>query len=778
MQTRAGMHWLTSSPFAGGRLATLVAGFAFASLAHAAAVPTEAATDTDALAELTRPSSTIDIGAGAVSEGSFAAGNYTGLDRKGGYAIGGVDLRGSQYSYGNPADDKTRWRFTGTNLGLSSRNLAGEYGRQGAYRITFGYDALPRLYTDSYQTPFLGAGSTSLTLPAGFVRGADTAAMDTLAGSLRAFDVEVNRRRAEAGVSYWLSREWELRASLRNDDREGTRLRGAEFGSNGGNARAVLLPEPIDSSTHLIDMSLAFNGEDQRFTFSYHGSLFRNHVGSLAWQNPFSNAPWVGGTSGLPAGFPLANGQTGVAPDNQFHQLSASGAYEFSSTTRLTLTGSRGRMTQSEAFLPYTINPGLTATPLPRNALNGLVDTTFLHARLFMRPMRNLNVNATLKYEDRDNRTPLSEFIYVGGDIQLQPPAGSNSDRIRTNLPRSRRLEQLVLEADYRVAAGIAAKAGWDHETITRTYAEVERTSEDTWRLELRRGGSGPWTANASYALLVRRGTSYQYNAPYLASYTSAAFIDGLASANGCAVLADCVRNGPLQNKFFLADRDRQRSRLLLGFMPDAAVSLQARLDVNRDRYPHSPYGVTDASNWSASADLGYVFSDDASATLFYAFEDQRSRERSRQVTNSVVAGSADADWFNQLTDRTSSIGAGLRYQGLLGGRLQLSADAIAVRGRTPISTSVGAGVPAAQNPATALPDLSARSDHLNLTARYAVDRRATLQASYFFRRLNSADWAYQQVAVATLANLIGTAQVPPRYRVHGIGVSYQYTFR
>ena len=126
----------------------------------------------------------------------------------------------------------------------------------------------------------------------------------------------------------------------------------------------------------------------------------------------------------------------------------------------MTVTGTRGRMTQNEAFLPYTINPGLTTTGLPRTSLNGVVATTFLNARLATRPMRNLSLSASLRFEDRDNRTPQSEYIYIGGDSQLQPQPGSNSDRIRTNLPRSRRHEQLVLDADYRLTSSSAVKLG------------------------------------------------------------------------------------------------------------------------------------------------------------------------------------------------------------------------------------------------------------------------------------------------------------------------------
>ena len=237
--------------------------------------------------------------------------------------------------------------------------------------------------------------------------------------------------------------------------------------------------------------------------------------------------------------------------------------------------------------------------------------------------------------------------------------------------------------------------------------------------------------------------------------------------------MISCIRNGPLQNKFYLADRDRERSRLMIGFKPDAPISVQARVDVNRDRYPNSPYGVTDASSWSAGADLGYVFGDDFSATLFYTFEDQRSRERSRQIdsANPAAASSAASDWVNQLVDKTSSIGFGMKYKGLLGGRLELNADAIAVRGRTPISTTV---VSAVQNPATALPDLTVRSANINFAARYAVDRHSTIRLNYFYRWLKSTDWAYQQVDVATLANAIGTNEMPPTILCTG---SVSHTF-
>ncbi len=734
--------------------------------------------DADALAELVRPQSVIEFGIGSQSDASFAAGNFTGLDRKGIYGIGKFDLRGNRYRYLNADDDGTRWRLVGNNLGLDGRSLWGEYGRQSRYRLTFGFEQTPQLASDTYRTPYLGAGSERLSLPPGFQRGASTTAMPTLADATRNFNIETRRRRAEVGGIYWINTDWELRASLRNDDRDGTRIRGLEFGFDGGALRSALLPEPIRSATQLIDASLAYNGEDQRVVFSYHGSLFRNHLDALVWDNAYGNTPWVEGNSGLPATFPLASGRAALAPDNQFHQLGITGAHDFSSTTRITFTATRGRMTQNQAFLPYTITPGLASIGLPRNSLGGLVETTFFNTRLSMRPIRALNLNASLRVEDRDNRTPQNEYLYAAGDVLLQPAPGTASDEIRTNLPRSRRLLQLTTEADYRFSPRAAIKAGFEHEQIRRTFSEVERTRENTWRLELRQTGAGEWTANAGLALLVRRGTQYLYNLPYLASYTSAALIAEDAAANQCTNLPDCIRLGPLQKKFFLADRDRQRARLALGYAPDTPLSVQFRLDANRDRYPRSDYGLNLSRSWTASADVSYAFSDAFSATLFYSFDNQQSRERARQITNTTSSGTADSDWVNHLADKTASLGLGVRHKGLADGKLDLNLDAIVVRSRTPISTSVGPAVSASQNPATALPDLMARSENITLSARYALDRRTAIRAGYSYRHLNSADWALQQVGLATLAGVIGTNQREPRYTVHGVAVSFVRSFR
>src|ERR1035437_11132759 len=87
--------------------------------------------------ELTKPASTVELGVGAVSEGSFKYGEYNGLEKKGAYGIGNVDLRGGA-AY--DSDSAQRWRLKGADLGLETRSLQGEYGEQGRFGLNFGYD--------------------------------------------------------------------------------------------------------------------------------------------------------------------------------------------------------------------------------------------------------------------------------------------------------------------------------------------------------------------------------------------------------------------------------------------------------------------------------------------------------------------------------------------------------------------------------------------------------------------------------------------------------------
>ena len=122
-------------------------------------------------------SGTVEAGGAYVSDSSAKFGEYNGLGQEGGYFIGDLNarFRGKDAAY---------WNVDAANLGLDTRSLNVEGGRQGRYKVLLDYQELPHFVSDSTQTPFLGNGGASLTLPAGYP--ANTTALMPLAGTLHA----------------------------------------------------------------------------------------------------------------------------------------------------------------------------------------------------------------------------------------------------------------------------------------------------------------------------------------------------------------------------------------------------------------------------------------------------------------------------------------------------------------------------------------------------------------------------------------------------------------
>ena len=91
----------------------------------------------------TGASGSVDVGVGAVSDASAKFGDYTGLDqqrRPSPSPAARLRYRGDDGLYGS---------LTASDLGLDSRSLAAEAGREGRYALRLGYAELPRHFSDT-----------------------------------------------------------------------------------------------------------------------------------------------------------------------------------------------------------------------------------------------------------------------------------------------------------------------------------------------------------------------------------------------------------------------------------------------------------------------------------------------------------------------------------------------------------------------------------------------------------------------------------------------------
>jgi len=717
-----------------------VAAVQAAVVAMAALSVAQAAEGDDAARQLTQPTNSLEAGAGYVSQDSAKFGQYNGLFNKGIYGIFNLDVRGGgAYDSGDP----TRWRINATDLGLETRDVRGEYGQQGKFKITYGFDQLTSQRSDSYQTPYLGSGTDRFTLPSnwlvpvvpqvnptsgnfralspitglapanvGGVVTPPTAAQQAIVNNIIANDVpdfhnvDIGTKRTtyDGGFSYNIDPHWDFKVGASHQTRDGTKL--MSMLSLAAGTSAVVLPDLINQTTDQYNVSLNYTDEKAFFQVAYYGSVFKNSVGSITWQNPFIQTPTFSTMSS--------------APNNQFHQLSVTGGYNFSPTTKLVLYGSYARNTQNDNFLS---DPGNSPLGLPASSLNGLVDWKAFNAKLTAKPIKGLNLLAGYKYDDRDNRTPVNTYeFYDAGEPKastaspfnavLGLPAGTLGSNINiyANRPYSKKVNQFNLDADYAVAKGQALKGTYEYQQIDRkcdgswiNCADAPRTRENTLRAEWRANVVENLSSRISYAYSQRK-VDYDENA-WLALVPMANFVPaGGATTSVLGFLTQTGLGGfgpfapwvPTQpgnlgiffpnnsalpqalygsrndiheilgmRRFNMADRNRDKLRAAVNWDATDKLSLQGGLEFNKDDYSHSMFGLKDAKNWALNLEGTYAVSEAFSASLFYTYEDQRTNTAGAsysagQITNAAFVGQAgnsivSGGCFSTVTDKNQN---------------------------------------------------------------------------------------------------------------------------
>ena len=288
--------------------------------------------------------------------------NTTGCRTRALFGIGNLDLRGGG-AY--DSDSALRWRIKGTDLGLETRSLTAEVGVQGKFRVTFGYDELRRNRSDSYQTPYNGAG-TNIAHPAGHVAGADGRrqqrhqqrvnvvsarglvpaigdapyidAQHDFADDRRAARRRPRRRRRSStppppptcrssttstsrpsapsttlGLNYNFDPKWGVDASFRPEHKDGMKPMGTVSRNTGGDI-STIIPDVIDTDTNQVDASLNFKGDEELRAGRVLRLVLQEQRPSMSWQN------WATG----PTGTGTLNTMSST-PSNTFNQVNVHG---------------------------------------------------------------------------------------------------------------------------------------------------------------------------------------------------------------------------------------------------------------------------------------------------------------------------------------------------------------------------------------------------------------------------------------------------------------------
>jgi MtrB/PioB family decaheme-associated outer membrane protein len=665
------------------------------------------AAEGDDVAQLTRPESTASFGLGYLDKDARRFGQYSGLNERGAYGLLDLDIV-------NRDDATGTWlKFRARNLGLESRELRFDHNRQGNWGYFIEYSQTPRFEPYVANTAVRGIGSNNLAVPSASTPGIN-------------LDLKTRRDALGLGFDKHFGPSLSLQVRFKNEEKDGARV----F-ARGTPSIFQFTPEPIDSTTRQLEAILNYVGKDLQVSGGYYGTMYNNKFSAL-------NITEFPGATGLAGFTPI-----GLPPDNHAHQFYLTGGYNFTTTTRGTFKLSYSRLTQDDAFVT-----GVPLAPGVGPNLGGKIETTFAQVGLTARPLPRLSLRANLRYEDRDDKTPILTYFTGAG-----PTATTNGQ----NEPRSFQTTAGRLEASYAMPMGFRLTGGLDYDERKRNTNPIhsvshrDRTEETAWRLEVRRSMSETVNGALSYVRSERDGSTF---------------------------LTTVVNNGtPGSNliaPLHLADRDRDKWRLSLDWTPVDALSLQFFFDDARDRYgarTAQGLGPRSGKAQNYSLDAAYTVSEALKFTAWYSRNDNRAEQATcvnASGTGVCPATAGSPLWRAQLRNAGDSFGIGVRAKPAP--RLQLGADLT----HSDITDEFRQQAITAGATVNSLPDINSRNTTLKLFADYAVQKNAGIRLNYIYDRWSSDDWTWTTWTYADGTRLM---QNSPQ-KIHFIGISGYYRWQ
>lgn len=670
----------------------------------------------DEIAALIEPDSSVSIGVGNWSGDRAQQGMYDGM--RDGKAYGLIDAEVNK----RDNDTGTWLKLKTNNLGLDNREIKGEYLRQGNVGISAEYNRITRDDPKTISTRLQGVGTTT-----------------QVENGLPAFtNLTLGTVREQTNLSFYknLQPGLDFNLNFKNEDKKGDRLHSR------GNA-FQFVAEPINANTRQLEASLSYATKQFQLSGGYNGSWYDTKNGMLTVTTLPATKTYL--TQGL---------------DNQAHQLFLYGGYNFSKTTRGTFKLERAVATQND-FLATSAVPGLALAGAP-DRLNGKVVTTLVQFGLSARPIKDLSLNANLRYHDVDDKTPVATYS-TGGDA---PDYMAYSYRTITG----------KLEGTYRLDQNYSLTAGLEDKRQDRSVPLLKNGTEKnvvvplrrqldelTSRLELRRSLSETLNGSVSYLNARRTGGENKR---------------GKAGADGAFLLDLYNTINPLNT----ADRTRDKLRITFDWAPTEALSLQFTAEESRDKYESSaasPYGLNKGTGRLYSIDASYVVSEKMKLNAWYSYDQNGSKQVAYRSNGS--GGNQPANKYYDLEDTGNSFGLGLRAEAT--SRLNLGADLELFHSVSKYQQQIaplnGAAPVAEANFVTGVPDI--RSDRLRLSmfSTYALDKQSDVRLDVIHERWKTNDWTWTFANGSSLADPGGTRYLSdPKQISNFIGARYIYKFQ
>jgi MtrB/PioB family decaheme-associated outer membrane protein len=719
--------------------------------------------DDEAVIELSKPSSFVSAGAAGVTgnqKDRSLFGQYNGLRKDDAFLM-------LDFSYVKRDEATGTWTILeGRNLGLETRELRGQYGPQGNWKVYGEYSEIVRRYPRTINSSIEGAGTTNPIVT-----------LLPVAGTGSDIDLKTERKRTTVGAEKWFGRRLMI-----NEDKDGARLWGRGFTcpsgaaptpvcsalATGANQWALLmLPEPISSTSRQFEAKVNYLGDKLGLTGGYYGSFYDNDFGSLV---PTVNGNLNSGL-GVPmgaggAGVPLTAGLRGILqlpmalpPDNQAHQFYVDGNYAFTKSTRATFKYAYTRATQNDSFQGM----GLADAPPGRNDLGGRLDTTLAQAGVTSRPIPKLSLLANIRYEDQNDKTP----------IDLYNIEGTNT---WTNGHISHTKTAAKAEASYALPWDLRGTLGFDYEKVDRDqFVQTDQVAglsglrQNTYdkgtRVELRKTMSDVFTGSVSWVSSYRNGSTWL-------KPLSGASTGVIPADPDCASTSTnaCIWSRTATFPFIFEDRKRNKVKGLADWSPMEKLSLQFAVDYGRDNYT-APTEKGLSSNKLAlySIDASYAISDKVKVSGYYSYSEQ-----TLMINHST-------GYLGNLKDKNTTFGVGVKVDA--NPRLKLGGDILYINDRNVYGTGLDAGASAAAQAQLAsgqlfIPDATFRDLRLKLYGSYALQKNADIRLEIVHDRTKLDEWTWGFNGVPFLYSDNTSVSLNPTQNVTFVSAVYTYRWR
>lgn len=661
------------------------------------------------------------------------------------------DLRSDRHLAGTLGIDyNLRKESTSTWVQLQGSNLLGNtrelhliWKNPGDWKFNADYGELVRYNPNSINTGLLAIGSSTpqvVNLTGGAGSGTDA-------------DLKTKRTGLGLGLAKWFTPELQFLFDVKNEKKEGARLSGIGMncpsviapscGANTGWG-LLMLPEPISANHSQIEARLSYAASKLRLSLGYYGSYYRNDNGALS-----PTIPGVLGTTSNAGLIGILSSPLALAPDNQAHQIDLSGSFDFSNSTHGNFKFGRSVATQDKDF----VASGLTGAPAGVSNMGGQFSTSTAKLSLNSRPLPQLSLLADLRYENRDDQTPIALYNTEG--------TFSYTNHRQPSLKSNGKLQaSWAFNSDYRATLG-ANRESIDRDVFTASSAVSgisalrQKTDESTVHADLRSRLAEDLSGTVGVSRSRRGGSNW------LRDNSGLGLTEVTNPSDPVAGLAPTAIYMPT-----LADRRRDKIKLSSDWQPSEGLSLQLSAESGKDMFDTpGVYGLRDGHMNQLSLDWGYTLSDNWSLNGYLS-------QGLQSVDLAHPAGYVMA--FDN-----KNVGANLGFTGKLSATLEIGGGLTYTSDRSVYDQTLDAyagAYNAALLAATGgLPDILYSQTALKLFGKFALEKGSSVRVDFIHQRNNVNDWTWSYNGVPFVYSDGSTVLQKPAQSVSFIGVTYSY---